>query len=180
MSAKQSRLFATLAQAKIDERGLGSNSEEVPQGGLGLGLGGKDPGGGKWPARGKWRNEEAHGGKEGRRRRRSCMLPPTQGSEDVGDGISEDPPLRCESSQWKYGSCINKLQCVGEDDCRIREAGERELVLAVSVKCGKERDMTRGWQNVSGTPRLELRVMKSDQTVQCDVLTHSHLYLLYE
>ena len=47
MSAKQSRLFATLAQAKIDERGLGSNSEEVPQGGLGLGLGGKDPGGGK-------------------------------------------------------------------------------------------------------------------------------------
>ena len=51
----------------------------------------------------------------------------------VGDGISEDPPLRRESSQ------------VGQENCKIGEVSERELVLVVSVRCGNERDMTRGW-----------------------------------
>ena len=36
------------------------------------------------------------------------------------------------------------LGCAGEDDCETGEVGERELVLVVSVRCGKERDMPRG------------------------------------
>ena len=39
------------------------------------------------------------------------------------------------------------LVCVGETVGKIGEVdemGERELVLVVSVKCGKDRDMTRG------------------------------------
>ena len=66
----------------------------------------------------------------------------------MGDEVSEDPPLS-EFSQCIHGSCINKLECVREDDCKIGEVGERELVLVVRVRCGK---------NVSGTPRLEPRV----------------------
>ena len=42
------------------------------------------------------------------------------------------------------GSCVNKSGSVGEDDCMIGEDVERELVLVVSVRCGKQRDMTRG------------------------------------
>ena len=38
----------------------------------------------------------------------------------------------------------NKLGCEGNIVGKIGEVGERELVLVVSVKCGKERDMTRG------------------------------------
>ena len=57
---------------------------------------------------------------------------------------SEAPQLRRESSQCAYGSWDNRLGCVEEDDCKIEEEGERELMLVVSVKCGKERDMTRG------------------------------------
>ena len=34
--------------------------------------------------------------------------------------------------------------CEEENVGKICEAGERELVLVVSVKWGKERDMTRG------------------------------------
>ena len=41
------------------------------------------------------------------------------------DGISEDPPLRHESSQCICGSCVNRLGCVGENDCKIGEVGER-------------------------------------------------------
>ena len=37
-----------------------------------------------------------------------------------------------------------RLGCEGENVGMIGEVGERELVLVVSVKCGKERDMTRG------------------------------------
>ena len=33
---------------------------------------------------------------------------------------------------------------MGEDDCKTGKVGERELVLVVSVRCCKERDMTRG------------------------------------
>ena len=62
----------------------------------------------------------------------------------VGHWRSEEPQLRRESSQCTYGSWDNRLGCVGEDDCKIEEVGERELVLVVSVRCGKERDMTRG------------------------------------
>ena len=39
---------------------------------------------------------------------------------------------------------INRLECEGENDCRTAEVSERELVLVVSVRCGKERDVTRG------------------------------------
>ena len=59
--------------------------------------------------------------------------------DPLGDGISEDPSLRRESSQCVCGSSINKLECVGEDDCKIGEVGERELVLAGAAR----RDMTR-------------------------------------
>ena len=62
----------------------------------------------------------------------------------VEDGRSEEPQLRRESSQCVFGSWDNRLGCVEEDDCKIEEVGERELVLAVSVRCGKEPDMTRG------------------------------------
>ena len=34
--------------------------------------------------------------------------------------------------------------CVGEIVGKICEVGERKLVLVVSVRCGKEQDMTRG------------------------------------
>ena len=36
------------------------------------------------------------------------------------------------------------LVCERENVGKIGEVGERELVLVVSVKCGKERDMTHG------------------------------------
>ena len=62
----------------------------------------------------------------------------------MGDGISEDRPLRRESSQGTYESWVNRLECEGENDCKIGEVSERELVLAVSVRCGKEQDMPRG------------------------------------
>ena len=45
-----------------------------------------------------------------------------------------------------HGSCAQRLGCEGENDWKIGEVGERELVLVVRVKCGKERDMTREWQ----------------------------------
>ena len=54
------------------------------------------------------------------------------------------PPLRREPSQGKYGSCINRCGSVGEDEGMTGEVVERELVVVVSVRCGKERDMTRG------------------------------------
>ena len=38
------------------------------------------------------------------------------------------------------------LVCVGEIVGKIGKVGGRELVLVVSVRCGKERDMTRGLQ----------------------------------
>ena len=75
----------------------------------------------------------------------------SRGSEttfSVGDWRSEERQRRRESSQCLYGSWDNMLGCVEEDDCKIGEVGERELVLVVSVRCGKERDMTRGWQTV--------------------------------
>ena len=62
----------------------------------------------------------------------------------VRDGICVDPPLYRGTSQGKYGSYAKGLVCVGEIVRKIGEVGERELVLVVSVRCGKERDMTRG------------------------------------
>ena len=64
----------------------------------------------------------------------------------VRDGIYVDPPLCRGASQCKYGSST-ALVCVGETVGKIGEVdemGERELVLVVSVKCGKHQDMTRG------------------------------------
>ena len=61
---------------------------------------------------------------------------PWSSPSGLGDGISEDPPLRCESS--------HRLGSAEEDDCKIGEVGVRELKLVVSVRCGSERDMTRG------------------------------------
>ena len=61
----------------------------------------------------------------------------------MGDGNFVVPTLRRESSQGKSGSCVNRSGTVGEDDM-IGEVLARELVLVVNVRCGKERDMTRG------------------------------------
>ena len=54
------------------------------------------------------------------------------------DGICVDPPLCRGTSQGKYGSCAKDLVCVGGTVGKIGEEGERELVLVVSVRCGKE------------------------------------------
>ena len=62
-------------------------------------------------------------------------------------GFCIDPPLSWGTSQGKCGSIAIGLVCVGETVGKIGvvgEMGERELVLVVSVRCGKERDMTRG------------------------------------
>ena len=48
--------------------------------------------------------------------------------EAVGDWRSEEPQLRRESLQCTNGSWDNKLECVGEDDCKIGEVGERLVV----------------------------------------------------
>ena len=56
------------------------------------------------------------------------------------DGICVDPPLCGGSSQATYGSCAKGLGCEGENVGKIGEVGERELVLVVSVRCGKERN----------------------------------------
>ena len=55
-----------------------------------------------------------------------------------------DPSLRRESSQGFKGSSTKGQDCKGENDWKTDEAGERELVPVVGVRCGKERDMTRG------------------------------------
>ena len=53
-----------------------------------------------------------------------------------------------EQSQGKYGSRTIGLVCVlvrpSEKIGEVDEMGERELVFVVSVRCGKEGDMTRG------------------------------------
>ena len=59
----------------------------------------------------------------------------------MGDGICVDPPLCRGTSQGKHGSRIIDLVCEGETVGKIGEVdemGERELVLVVSVRCGKE------------------------------------------
>ena len=60
------------------------------------------------------------------------------------DGICVDPLLCRGSSEGRNGSCTKGFVCEGENVGRIGEVGEREYVLVVSVRCGKERDMTRG------------------------------------
>ena len=57
------------------------------------------------------------------------------------DGICVDPTLRRGTSQGKYGSRTMELVCEGETVGKIEEVdemGERELVLVVRVRCGKE------------------------------------------
>ena len=63
------------------------------------------------------------------------------------DGICVDPPLCRGTSQGFYGSRIIGLVCKRETVGKkgeVDDMGERQLVLVVSVRCGKERDMTRG------------------------------------
>ena len=58
----------------------------------------------------------------------------------VRDGICVEPPLCRGTSQGKYGSKAIDLVCVGETVGKVGEVdeiGERELVLVVSVRCGK-------------------------------------------
>ena len=43
-----------------------------------------------------------------------------------------------------YRPCAKRLECEGENDGRIGEVSEKDLVLVVCVRCGKERDMTLG------------------------------------
>ena len=61
--------------------------------------------------------------------------------------ICVGPPLCREPSQGTCGLRIIELVCEGETVGKIgevEEMGQRELVLVLSVKCGKEGDMTRG------------------------------------
>ena len=70
-----------------------------------------------------------------------------------------DPPFGRGTSQGKYGSSTIDLVCVGETVGKIGEVdemGERELVLVVSARCGKERDMTRSMTIVFGTQRCAI------------------------
>ena len=67
------------------------------------------------------------------------------------DGFCVDPPICRGTSQGLYGRRIIGLVCKGETVGKTREMdemGERELVLVVSVRCDKERVMTRGCQIV--------------------------------
>ena len=67
----------------------------------------------------------------------------------VRDGICVDPPLCRGPSQGIYGLRIIVLVCEGETVGKmgeVDEMGERELGPVVSVRCGREWDMTRGWQ----------------------------------
>ena len=57
------------------------------------------------------------------------------------DGICVDPPLCRGPSQGLFGLTIRGLVCKGETVEKIGEVdkmGDRELVLVVSVRCGKE------------------------------------------
>ena len=56
------------------------------------------------------------------------------------NGICADPPLCRGTSQGKYSSCAKGRVRVG----RTGEVGERELLIVDGVRCGKERNMTRG------------------------------------
>ena len=68
----------------------------------------------------------------------SSSQPSPELDDDVRDGIRVEPPLCREPSQGKYGSCTKDLVCVCETVGKIGEMGEIELVLVVSVRCGKE------------------------------------------
>ena len=69
------------------------------------------------------------------------------GSQHERDGICVDPPLWRGTSQGIQGSriigLVYKSETVGKMG-EVHEMGERELVWVVSVRCGKERDTTRG------------------------------------
>ena len=56
----------------------------------------------------------------------------------VTDGICVDPPLCRATSQGKYVSCTKDLVSVGETVGKKGEESERELLLVVSVRCGKK------------------------------------------
>ena len=60
---------------------------------------------------------------------------------NVRNGICVDPPLCRGTSQGKYGWRIIVLVCAGETVGKmgeVDEMSEKELVLVVSVRCGKE------------------------------------------
>ena len=62
-------------------------------------------------------------------------------ANSVREGICVDPPLCRGTSQGIYGLRIIGLVCKGDTIGQIREVGEkveRELVLVVNVRCGKE------------------------------------------
>ena len=77
-----------------------------------------------------------------------------RGTASVRDVIWVDPPLCRGTSQGKYGSRAKGLGCDGEIVGKICEVSEREHVLVVSVRRGKERDMTRGCQQFWVEPRV--------------------------
>ena len=63
------------------------------------------------------------------------------GSLPVRGGICVDPPLCRGPSLGQSGSRTTGLVCEGETVGKkgeVDERGERELVLVVSVSCGKE------------------------------------------
>ena len=51
-------------------------------------------------------------------------------------------PPGAKVSDVQFGRRVDPCQTVGKIG-EVDEMGERELVLVVSVRCGKERDMTR-------------------------------------
>ena len=55
----------------------------------------------------------------------------------MSDGICVDPPHFRGSSQGEFGSSTKGLLCVGQIAGKIGEVSDGELVLVVSVKCGK-------------------------------------------
>ena len=71
------------------------------------------------------------------------------------DGICVDPPPCRGSSQGKQSSCTEGLVGVGVIVGKIGEVGERKLVLVVSVRCGKGRDMTRARQLLRGHKNVQ-------------------------
>ena len=79
--------------------------------------------------------------------------------QHVRDGICFDPPLCRGTSQGKKGSRIIELVCKGETVGKIGEVDEmggRELVLVVSVGCGKRTRHDTWMTIVSRTQRCAI------------------------
>ena len=93
---------------------------------------------------------------------RHCQSHTQIHTQTVRNEICVDPPLCRGTSQCKYGSCTEGLVCAGEIVGKIGEVSERELVLVVSVKCGKEMVMADFGQSDFGQPFLATEFGQTD------------------